>query len=202
MLPYYNNDLQFIFSAPAFFDPGDVSFRYRLQGVDKEWQTTRPGERTLRYASLQPGSYRFEAYAINKKGLQQEQGISFSVQISKPWWNQWWFYAMILLLLIACIYLLEKYRVGQLLKVEKVRRSISSDLHDDIGATLSSINIYSELAKKETGNGTYLAAIQQHATEVIGKLDDLIWSINPKNDSFEGLVKPHAQLCRRLVRCS
>jgi signal transduction histidine kinase len=114
--------------------------------------------------------------------------LEFSVEINKPWWKQWWFYFLLLLIATGIIYFLYQYQVSQLLKVEKVRRNISSDLHDDIGATLSSINIYTELAKKEKNNKEYLDAIQQHSKEITGKLDDLIWSINPRNDSFEKLI--------------
>ena len=187
-LPYYKNDLQFILSSPGFYDPGNVSFRYRIAGVDDDWQTTRSGQRMLRYASLLPGNYTFEAYAVNNKGIMQKQKIAFSITINKPWWKQAWFFTLLVLLIAGLSYFLVESRIQQLLKVEKVRRTISTDLHDDIGATLSSINIYTELAKKEKNNRMYLDAIQQHSQEVTGKLDDLIWSINPRNDSFEKLI--------------
>jgi len=187
-LPYESNDLQFVLSAPAFYDPSEISFKYRLKGADDEWQTTQPGERVLRYALLPPGNYQFEAIATNKKGREQPQQIDFEITINKPWWKQWWFYGLILLLIGCAVFILEENRVKQLLRVEKVRRTIASDLHDDIGATLSSINIYTELAKKDANNAGYLNTIQQHTTEVIGKLDDLIWSINPRNDSFAQLI--------------
>ena len=187
-LSYINNDLQFIFSSPAFYNPNTISFRYRVIGADRDWQTTKPGERTVRYASLPPGNYTLQAYAINNKGIQQPEHISFALVINKPWWKQWWFYVLCLIITMASIYLLQEYRVHQLLNVEKVRRTISTDLHDDIGATLSSINIYTELAKKDRYNDVHFTAIQQHSNEVITKLDELIWSINPKNDNFEQLV--------------
>jgi signal transduction histidine kinase len=187
-LPYNSNDLQFILSSPAFYDPSNISFRYRIAGLKEDWQTTKPGERSIRYASLPPGTYKFEAFAINNKGIQQKEKIEFELTINKPWWKQWWFYSFVVMLLSTVIYFLYKYQVSQLLKVEKVRRNISSDLHDDIGATLSSINIYTELAKKEKDNNEYLDVIQQHSKEVTGKLDDLIWSINPRNDNFDKLI--------------
>jgi signal transduction histidine kinase len=81
-----------------------------------------------------------------------------------------------------------------------MRRKISGDLHDDIGATLSSINIYSELVKKEKRNETYINAIQQHAKEVIEKLDELIWSINPRNDNFEQLINRMQSYGRPLLQ--
>ena len=187
-LPFNYNDLQFIFSTPVFFDPGSIYFRYRVSGVDDEWRITKPRERMLRYTSLAPGRYTFEAYAISNNGLSQKHKIAFDIVIQRPWWKEAWFYTMVFLTGVGLIYFLAQYRFKQLLLVERVRRTISSDLHDDIGATLSSINIYTELAKKAKNKGTYLNAIQQHSQEVTDKLDDLIWSINPRNDSFEKLV--------------
>ncbi len=187
-LTHKNNDLQFIVSSPSFYDPAATSFRYRMLGVNEAWQNTKPGERIIRYVSLPPGHYTFQAFPTNTKGLTGKQKIEFEVDINKPWWNQWWFYTLLFVTLVALIYVFEQNRVQQLMKVEKVRRNISSDLHDDIGATLSSINIYTELAKKEKNNIAYLDAIQRHSHEVTGKLDDLIWSINPRNDSFEKLI--------------
>ena len=51
-LPHDNNDIQFFFSSPAFYDPEAVSFRYRLTGVDDDWQTAKQDERMLRFSSL------------------------------------------------------------------------------------------------------------------------------------------------------
>src|SRR5687768_16793420 len=107
-LSYINNDLQFIFSSPAFYNPNTISFRYRVIGADRDWQTTKPGERTVRYASLPPGNYTLQAYAINNKGVQQLQQISFALSIDKPWWKQGWFYVLCFIILVAIIYLLQE----------------------------------------------------------------------------------------------
>jgi signal transduction histidine kinase len=69
-----------------------------------------------------------------------------------------------------------------------MRQRISRDLHDDIGSTLSSINIYSNLAKEEKDNTFYIDTIQQYTQNIINNLDDLVWSINPKNDGIATMV--------------
>lgn len=187
-LPYNHNDIQFAFSCPAFFNPQSVTFKYHLKGADEDWQTTKPGERLLRYPSLPPGAYGFEAYAFNEKGGVQGSVIAFDFRIKNPWWAQWWFITLLLVLIIGLIYVLYRNSLQQLLRVEKIRRSISSDLHDDIGATLSSMTIYTNLARTEKNNSEYLNLIEEYAKEVINKLDDLVWSINPKNDTCEQLI--------------
>ena len=89
-----------------------------------------------------------------------------------------------------------------MLRVERVRQNIARDLHDDIGATLSSINIYTALIKKNLGDNKYVNLIQENATDVVTKLDDLVWSINPKNDSTEELLKRMELYARPMLEAS
>ena len=186
-VPFNKNDVLFHLAAPWFSNTQSVFFKYRLVGgTDEGWKITR--EPLVRFASLMPGAYRFESYAMHPSGKRAENVVSFEFEVLKPWWEQWWLRIGVVVLLAGAFYGIYRYRVRQLLKVEQIRRSISSDLHDDIGATLSSINIYTELAKRQDDNREFLNLIQDNTREIIGKLDDLVWSINPKNDSAEQLI--------------
>jgi hypothetical protein len=187
-LSHDKNDIQFFFSSPAFYNPEAVSFKYRLIGDDDHWQVTKPNERMLRFSSLPPGVYTFEAMAVNRGGLQQEKPVSFHFVILKSWWNHWWFIILVNVCIVAIIFLIIRNRIDQRLKVELIRRGIASDLHDDIGATLSSINIYTEMAQEEMGENEYLEQIKENVNDTISRLDDLVWSINPKNDTMEQLM--------------
>lgn len=99
------------------------------------------------------------------------------------------FIAVAMVVLIGIVGITYRMRVRQLLKVENLRRKISNDLHDNIGATLCSINIYSELAKKSATNIGYINTIQEHVVQTVGTLDDLVWSIKPANDRLKVLVE-------------
>ena len=187
-LPYDKNDIQFFFSSPAYYDPEAISFKYRLRGDDNHWQTTKPNERMLRFSSLSPGTYTFEAVAVSRDGLQQAESVHFSFVILKSWWTRWWFIVLVNILIVAIVLLIIRNRINQRLQVELIRRGIASDLHDDIGATLSSINIYTEMAQEEIGENEYLDQIRENVNNTISRLDDLVWSINPKNDTMEQLL--------------
>lgn len=96
-------------------------------------------------------------------------------------------------ILVIGILLVNRYRVmnrtRRLIEIEKVRNHIARDLHDDIGSTLSSINIMSQLAMQENGNaGTHLKKIANHSARMMENMSDIVWSINPKNDSLEQVV--------------
>lgn len=182
-LSYQENDIQFYFSTPVFYDPSSVSFRYRLNGADKEWRVTESGAHTIRYSALPPGDYEFTFYAVDNGNVQQKQVLRFPFSIEKPFWRTWWFFLLANAMLSMVIYTTVKNRINQKLRLELMRRSISNDLHDDIGATLSSVNFYIDLAQSDRQNTEYLRYIKDNVNEVIGSLDDLVWSINPKNDT-------------------
>jgi signal transduction histidine kinase len=124
----------------------------------------------------------------NNSGKWSDKPFSLKIYVTPFWYQTWWFTVLVVLAVGAFFYGLYRYRLAEVLRVERLRRKISSDLHDDIGSTLSSINIYSEIAKKEKENAFYLETIQLHTQNIISNLDDLVWSINPKNDTVSGLA--------------
>lgn len=187
-LSYRQNNLQFVLSSSWYSNFQNVSLKYMLLGAEAKWHTLNSNDGLVHYASLMPGDYTFKAFTeVNNS--RQSKHIFFHFTISKPWWQQWWFYALCVVLFMGVIYGIYRYRLHQIMKIEHLRRRLSSDLHDDLGATLSSVNIYAELAKEEKDNAEYLQLIQLHTNDVIRKLRDLIWSINPGNDSYEQLLR-------------
>jgi len=86
-------------------------------------------------------------------------------------------------------------QIKQELAIENVRNQISSQLHDDIGSTLSGVLMYSHLANNMLDKGEQrnaqesLNVIQRSASEIVEKLDDLVWSVNPNQDTLELLLE-------------
>lgn len=101
--------------------------------------------------------------------------------------------AVISLLLFGRYRLLQKIRQQEALL--KQRERISRELHDEVGATLSGIAMYSHLAKEQLHDGTNplmknsLNIIQQNAGEMVNKLNDIVWLINPGNDNLQQLLQ-------------
>ena len=70
-----------------------------------------------------------------------------------------------------------------------MRNEIARDLHDDMGSTLSSIHIISQLALKESGPATkYFQRIAEHSAKMMESMSDMVWSINPENDSLQKML--------------
>jgi two-component system sensor histidine kinase UhpB len=90
--------------------------------------------------------------------------------------------------------LVNRYKVTnqtkRLLEIEKVRNNIARDLHDDIGSTLSSINILSKVAREEKNGNTesYLKQIGEQSARMMEYMSDMVWSINTNNDSLSQML--------------
>jgi two-component system sensor histidine kinase UhpB len=105
---------------------------------------------------------------------------------------------LLISVVIISIILVNRYRVlnrtRRLVEMERMRNTIARDLHDDIGSTLSSINIMSQLALQENARheqgdtSTHLKKIANHSARMMENMSDIVWSINPRNDSLEQVV--------------
>lgn len=191
VLKYFQNQASFEFSSPAFINEKQILYSYRLLGsADTAW--SKPANlQTVSYASLQPGDYRFEVRTTGWNGV---WGLpeNFSFIVRKPYWQTGWFYSLAGLIVILFFYALYRYRIKQLLKLQKVRNRIASDLHDDIGATLTNINILSEISRKNLQQPAeaekFLQRITEEVTSTSQALNDIIWSVNSHNDSMQEML--------------
>ena len=92
-------------------------------------------------------------------------------------------------LLLLSILFYNYYRTKQLLKLQTLRNRIASDLHDDVGSTLSSISIFSELAKEQSKEVIpMLESIGDSSRKMLESMADIVWTINPENDNFEKII--------------
>jgi signal transduction histidine kinase len=89
--------------------------------------------------------------------------------------------------------LIEQLKANELLRdrMQHIRNKIAQDLHDDIGSTLSSISILSDLALRENSSAQTLETmneIKDSSMMLMERMDDIVWSISPRNDSLENLL--------------
>ncbi|HEU4860915.1 MAG TPA: triple tyrosine motif-containing protein, partial [Chitinophagaceae bacterium] len=184
-----NTTIAFEFAGIHLGDDTPLQYRYKLDGQDDDW--TYSGARNFVSYNLPAGHYTFKAEARNSAGNWSKEAASFSFIIPAPFWKTWWFITTITLLVSALIFVIYRYRLQQTLKLERLRSRISTDLHDDIGSTLSSISILSEIAANEKDHhqsGNMMQEIKQSSVSLMEKMDDIVWSINPRNDSIEDLM--------------
>jgi signal transduction histidine kinase len=193
-LKYNQNSLTFEYAALDFSDPLKNQYMYQLEGVDKDW--VNAGNRTnVAYANLSPGYYTFRLKAANSLGIQTEKEVSMGIRIDQPFWEKWYFKLLLGASMIAVALILYKIKVANLQAVVKIREKISRDLHDEMGSNLSTINILSNVAKGEAGKGAangkveeMLDRISNLSVNALESVDEIVWSLNPQNDSFEEMI--------------
>lgn len=102
-----------------------------------------------------------------------------------------WFllFGLVFAAIILTLYLRYRSRLQQFKRLTEIRNNLSRDLHDEIGSTVSSINIYSEVAilKMTENNDAKLLMQRIHlsSAHMMESISDIVWYVNPKNDSAE-----------------
>ena len=228
-LAYTDNNFQIDFFGLDMRAGEFLRYQYMLEGADQEWSPPTD-KTTVTYANLQSGTYRFLVRAVNSDGIESERAATATFTILQPLWQRWWFLLLAALTVALIVALLFKYRTARLLEVnaaleearraeerlrrtredrlmelERVRSRIATDLHDDIGASLTQIAILSEVAQAGATNGNSklvepLAKISEVSNELVGTMSDIVWSINPTKDHLRDLtqrMRRFYQICCR-----
>jgi ligand-binding sensor domain-containing protein/two-component sensor histidine kinase len=182
------NNLLFRYTGICFQDVEHILFRYKMEGYDKDWIMAGTG-REARYTNLPPGKYRF-IFQVANRGIWLDQKSSTWFIIRPFFWKTWWFITLVIMIAGLILFIIYRYRVRELLRLERLRTRIATDLHDDVGSTLSSISILSDILAQQFENpqsARMLGTIGTNAHKMLEKIDDIIWVVNPTNDKFQNL---------------
>lgn len=200
VIPPGKHQLDFHFTALSFTAPDKVKFRYQLHGVDQGWVDAGT-KRLAHYAPLGPGKYRFQVIACNNDGIWNQTGAAISLVVEPHFWQTWWFDSLVIVVLLGSIIgavrvvvtrklhrKLEQMKQQQ--AIQRERERIAQDIHDDMGAGLTRILLQSALARRNPQEQTpsHLEQISTTAHELVGAMDEIVWAINPENDTLDGLV--------------
>jgi len=179
------------FAALDYSAPLKNQFAYKMEGVDPEWVYTNSRRRFASYTQLSSGQYVFKVKASNNDGVWNEEGVSLRINILPPWWQTWWFRSIALIILLAGIYGFYRVHLNRILQMERMRVRIASDLHDDIGASLTRIAVHSEIIQNSEDPPSIRKSsgrIGVMSREIITTLSDIVWSIDARNDTVGDLI--------------
>jgi signal transduction histidine kinase/ligand-binding sensor domain-containing protein len=191
-LKHDQNSLSIYFSSLSYMQRDKLTYYYKLEGRDEHWIKANKWDYE-NYSLLPPGKYTFKVYCENIEGLRSRNITELSIYIKPPFWRSLWFISSLLFLLAMLIYYFHNERVKRLLAVEKIRNKVARDLHDDMGSTLSTINILTSMAKTKLATDPvrttdYLGKISDNSERMMEAMDDIVWSIKPSNDSMQKIT--------------
>jgi two-component sensor histidine kinase len=202
-LNYNQNYFTFEYVALNYTQSRLNKYAYKMGGLDKKWNYAG-SRRYVSYANLEEGTYVFYVKACNNEGVWNNTPAKFTLVIDPPFWHRWWFYTLFVILSAGSIYSIYWYNMNQLKMRVRLRNKIARDLHDDIGSTLSGINIFTKIAlqklrQNEPGGAELLEKISDRSERTMDALSDIVWSISTKDDRIDNfLVKAREYLTETL----
>lgn len=194
--------LEIHFTALNFTAPEDIQFRHKLEGFDPDW-VDDGSARLARYGRLPYGHYRFRLAIRDADGKWQEAGDTFAFVVPTPLYLQTWaisLYVLAVVVLIAEIVRMMSHRrlrsalarLEQQQSLERERMRISRDMHDEMGSKLTKISFLSEHAQMDAAStgphGEKIEAIAQTSRDLLKTMDEIVWVVNPRNDTLENLT--------------
>ena len=185
-LKYDQNHIQFDFAAMGPLNADKYFYKYRLIGFEKNWQSTHEPI-GIRYI-LQPGSYTLEVACSNElSGPEVKKNIL--IIVNPPFWQRWWFFAIIGFCAIGTIALIVTYynkrryqkTLQELMvkqRLQNQRERISRDLHDNLGAQANAIFYGTELLKKNNDpEHTLVENLHDTARDMLTVLRETLWAM-------------------------
>lgn len=196
------NSLKISFVALNFTHAQRNKYAYKLEGFHQKWIPNEDGD--ANFTNLEAGDYTFRVIAANNDGIWNQKGIQLKIKVIPPFYRQWWFRVLLIVIIFGLIFWLFQYRQQQRQKIEAIRNRIAKDLHDDMGSTLSSIRIISEvlqsqLPDNQSNTAAMLQRISQGAASLSDSMQDIIWSIKTDNDTLEDMLSRMRSFALKLL---
>jgi signal transduction histidine kinase/ligand-binding sensor domain-containing protein len=190
------------FAALNYSQSSKNRYAYRLIDFDDEWITT--DARTATYTNLAPGNYQLRIRAANNDGVWNQTGTTLLIRVIPAYYQTLWFKLLILAVIIGALWGIYRNRQIQQQRVARIRDRIAKDLHDDIGSTLSSIRIFSDVVQTQIADVRpesvpLLERISANATTLAESMQDIIWTIKARHDGLDDVVSRMREFGLRLT---
>lgn len=161
-------------------------YAYKINEIHSDWLSL-DNQNFITLIGLSPGTYHLQVKAANEDGVWSEPKELVLIFLPK-WYQTWWFYLLIALTVAGILYALYRYRISQIKKQHEIRKNIATDLHDDLGSTLNSVKVFTNLAISGVKQEESLQQIKDNLNEATMGLRDMIWVLDDSLDTVDELV--------------
>jgi signal transduction histidine kinase/ligand-binding sensor domain-containing protein len=182
-------NVQIEYVAVEFRGERTLRYQFRLEGSGQPWSAPTDS-RSVIYGNLAPGTYGFRVRAVSADGRIGAETAALAFTILPPVWQRWWFVLLAFATIGSAAFWMYRQRVNRLLAVERVRRQVALDLHDDVGAGLVQIAAMGELAAEDPDLGVRMwPDVAAVARSLRDSMSDIVWAVDPNKDHLADLAQ-------------
>jgi signal transduction histidine kinase/ligand-binding sensor domain-containing protein len=193
-LPAARNQVEVHLVGISFAYGAGLRYQYRLEGSSAGWSDPQP-DRSVLLASLAPGDYRVLFRAVTPDNVVSPSPATLSFTLLRPLWQRWWALTLAAAAAGLLAWAFHHARLARVVELERVRRRIAADLHDDLSSSLSRISILAELARRRVAEpqaqaqeAAFIDQIGETARELMETTADIVWAIDARRDDLESLL--------------
>lgn len=199
-LPWKQNNINFSFQAVSLSGQERIKYRYKLEGLKVPWSEWSP-EKNINFSALPPGDYTLMVQCSLDGRTPEKAQLHYSFSIITPFSKSIWFKVLILvgcmLLGVAIQYILAQRKRARAALIEglrkeeqaRIRERTAEDFHDEVGNKITRINLLTNILRAKLPEasaeaGRIMTQIQDNAKQLYGGTRDILWSLQPANDSL------------------
>ena len=191
VLNYQQDMVSIEFALLSYSNANENTYSWMLEGLEKDWNISKNNIAT--YSHLTPGNYTLLVKAANSNGDWKTNPIKLHIKITPAFYATWWFRILVVLLMATFVWRIVQRRIKRIKEKFELRNRIASDLHDEIGSTLTSINILSNVSQQAMDQQpaqvkVLLEQISSQSKTIQQSMSDIVWSIRPDNEKIENLL--------------
>jgi ligand-binding sensor domain-containing protein/signal transduction histidine kinase len=201
-IPPSTRQVEIQYATLSFANPEQVRFRYKLGDLNADWIPADTGRKAV-FIKLPPGDHDFWVTAANREGNWDPVGAFVRLRVQAAWWQTKWARATAFVLIIAPVAIVIRFMANRRLRrqlrtleheqiVERERTRIAKDMHDELGAELTRIGLIGQQVRRDSllprDTAARVEKLCDAAREVSQTLDQIVWAVNPGNDTLERLV--------------
>jgi ligand-binding sensor domain-containing protein len=168
------------FAGLDYLSPQTTRYRYKLEGLEHQWNEVDSDQRHATYTTLPAGRYTLWVQAARSRGKWSEAGAKLAIVILPPWWETWWFRTAVGLLVVLAAWLFYRLRIREVsrrltIRMEErlgERTRIAQELHDTVLQGLVSASLQLEVAERQIAGDATAKPLVQRVSQLLRQLVD------------------------------
>jgi ligand-binding sensor domain-containing protein/signal transduction histidine kinase len=179
-LSHTQNMFSVTFAGLDYLSPQTTRYRYRLEGLEHQWNEVGSDQRHATYTTLPAGRYTLQVQAARSRGAWNEVGAKLAIEILPPWWEMWWFRTAVGLLIMLAAWLFYRLQIRQVSRQLTIRMEerlgertrIGRELHDTVLQGLASASLQLEVADRQIAADATAKPLVQRVSQLLRQLID------------------------------